>query len=74
MTQSKKPYNYDFLNSQELNEKEPDYEKAELDLLRDALSKDHTQRFEMMMQLIKIGIMIKNATIIHKSDSIINKI
>lgn len=54
MPASKKPYNYDFLNSQELNEKEPDYEKAELDLLRDALSKDHTQRFEMMMQLIKI--------------------
>jgi len=41
----------------------PDYEKAELDLLRDALKRSYTERFDKMMQLIKMNIMLKNAKI-----------
>jgi len=51
-----------------VNEPQADYEKAELDLLRDGIKRTYTQRFETMMQLIKVGIMIKNAKIIHKPD------
>lgn len=73
MTPSKKPYNYEFLNSQELNEKAPDYEKAELDLLRDGIRRSYTQRFDMMMTLIKTGIMFKNAKIVHNKDRYENR-
>ncbi len=52
----------------QVNEPQADYEKAELDLLRDGINRTCTQRFETMMQLIKVGIMIKNAKIIHKPD------
>ncbi|HSN60084.1 MAG TPA: hypothetical protein VLR49_04065 [Ferruginibacter sp.] len=52
----------------QVNEPQADYEKAELDLLRDGIKRTYTQRFETMMQLIKVGIMIKNAKIIHKPD------
>ncbi len=45
------------------------YEKAELDLLRDALKRNHTERFYMMMNLIKMGRMLKNAKIIHQLTS-----
>jgi hypothetical protein len=41
----------------------PDYEKAELDLLRHALKRSYTERFDKMMQLIKMNIMLKNAKI-----------
>jgi hypothetical protein len=44
----------------------PDYEKAELDLLRQALKRTHTERFLMMTRLMKIGIMLNRATIIRK--------
>jgi hypothetical protein len=37
------------------------YEKAELDLIRDALKRTHTERFHMMMNLIKMGSMLKKA-------------
>jgi hypothetical protein len=50
----------------EVNEPAADYEKAELDLLRDGIKRTYTERFETMMQLIKVGIMLKNAKIIHK--------
>lgn len=47
-------------------EPEPDYEKAELDLLRDALKRSYTERFRMMTTLMKIGFMMKQAKITHK--------
>lgn len=46
-----------------LNEPTPDYEKAELDLLRDALRTTHTQRFIKMMNLIKMNKMFRTAKI-----------
>ncbi|MEP6513931.1 MAG: hypothetical protein ABJA79_08680 [Parafilimonas sp.] len=57
--------------SQQINDKiytpytptDADYEKAEMDLLYTALKRSYTQRFEMMMILIKTGIMLKNAKI-----------
>ena len=50
----------------QVNEPQADYDKAELDLLREGINRTYTQRFETMMQLIKVGIMMKNAKIIHK--------
>jgi hypothetical protein len=46
-----------------LSEPTPDYEKAELDLLRNALNTSYTERFVKMMQLIKMNIMLRNAKI-----------
>lgn len=43
------------------------YEKAEMDLLRDALKRTHKERFLMMTRLMKLNIMLKNAKITHKS-------
>jgi hypothetical protein len=43
-----------------------DYEKAELDLLRDALKRSYKERFLMMTRLMKMNIMFKSAKIIHK--------
>lgn len=48
-----------------IREPQPDYEKAEMDLLREALKRSPSQRFDMLMGLMKIGIMMKNAKIIH---------
>lgn len=50
------------------SEKEIDafYEKAEMDLLRDALKKTDTERFLMMTKLMKMNIMLKNAKVTHK--------
>lgn len=50
------------------SEKEVDafYEKAEMDLLRDALKKTDTERFLMMTKLMKMNIMLKNAKVTHK--------
>ncbi len=63
---SQKKYSIPEEDNQQLNEPQADYEKAELDLLRDGLRSTYTQRFEMMMKLIKVGIMLKNAKIVHK--------
>jgi len=52
----------------QVNEPDAGYEKAELDLIRNALKLSHTERFEMMMRLIKTGIMLKNARITHQQD------
>lgn len=52
----------------QVNEPQADYEKAELDLLKDGIQRTDTQRFETMMQLIKLGVMMKAAKIIHKPD------
>lgn len=50
------------------SEKEVDafYEKAEMDLLRDALKKTDIERFLMMTKLMKMNIMLKNAKVTHK--------
>ncbi len=53
--------------------REPDYEKAELDLLRDALKKTHEERFFTLTKLMKQGIMLKNANVVHKPLSASNK-
>lgn len=50
----------------QVNEPQADYDKAELDLLGEGINRTYTQRFETMKQLIKVGIMMKNAKIIHK--------
>jgi hypothetical protein len=47
-------------------EPQPDYEKAEMDLLRDALKRSYTERFQMMTLLMKRSIMFKKAKITHK--------
>lgn len=53
--------------------REPDYEKAEMDLLRDSLKKTHEERFFVLMRLMKSGIMLKNAKVIHKTLSASSK-
>jgi hypothetical protein len=55
------------MTSQEKNilqEPQADYEKAEMDLLRDALMRSPSEHFDVLSRLIKIGIMLKNAKII----------
>lgn len=46
-----------------------DYEKAEMDLLRNALKHSYTERFLMMTTLMKMDKMFRSAKITHKSDS-----
>lgn len=53
-------------NKHIVQEPQPDYEKAELDLLRDALKRSYTERFQMMTLLMKRSIMFKKAKITHK--------
>jgi len=43
-----------------------DYEKAEMDLLKSALKRSHTERFHMMTKLMKMNQMFRQATIKHK--------
>lgn len=49
------------------NELQPDYEKAEMDLLREALKKSYTERFKTMTTLMKMNMMFRKAKITHKS-------
>lgn len=49
-----------------VSEPQPDYEKAELDLLRAALRRSYTERFKMMTTLMKMNIMLKKAKVTHK--------
>ncbi len=53
-----------------VNEPQSDYEKAELDLIRNALKRTHTERFEVLMSLIKTNIMLKKAKITHQTDNL----
>lgn len=44
------------------------YEKAELDLLRDGLRRSYSERFTMMMTLMKAGIMMSKAKIVRSPE------
>ena len=45
----------------------PDFEKAEMDLLREGLRRSHKERFIMATRLYKIQQTMKRAVITHKS-------
>lgn len=49
------------------NEPQPDFEKAEMDLLREALKKSYTERFKTMTTLMKMNMMFRQAKITHRS-------
>ena len=49
-----------------LHEPAADYEKAEMDLLRNALKRSYTERFHMMTNLMKMDRMFRKAVIKHK--------
>jgi hypothetical protein len=55
----------DMANSPDMEPK-PDFDKASMDLLRAALKRSHKERFLVMAQLMRRGIMMKNAKITHK--------
>ena len=52
------------------NEPQPDYDKAEMDLLRDALKRTYKERFLMTTRLYKIQQTLIKATIIHRPYTI----
>jgi hypothetical protein len=45
-----------------------DYEKAEMDQLREALQRTYTERFFVMTKLMKRGKMLKNAKMIYPKN------
>lgn len=47
-------------------EPQADYEKAEMDLLRNAMKHSYTERFSMMTTLMKMDKMFRQAKITHK--------
>jgi len=49
-----------------LNEVKPDYEKADMDLLRDGLKRTYKERFLMITRLYKIQQTLNKATVIHR--------
>lgn len=49
-----------------LSEPQADYEKTEMDLLRQGLKRTYKERFEMMMTLVRWVIMMQPAKITHK--------
>ncbi|MGB4773780.1 MAG: hypothetical protein WBP45_01290 [Daejeonella sp.] len=52
-----------------LEEPLANYEKAELDLLKEGLKRSYTERFLMMANLMKRNIMFRKASIQHKPFS-----
>lgn len=50
-----------------------DFEKSEIDLLKNALKKSYTERFFIMTSLMKLDSMFRNAKITHQSDVKTNK-
>jgi hypothetical protein len=56
---------FDETSPKKISDEEMDalYEKAEMDLLRDALKKTDTERFLMMTTLMKLNNTLQNATI-----------
>jgi len=49
-----------------LHESQPDYEKAEIDQLRDALKRTYKERFLVATRLYKIQQTLSKATITHR--------
>ena len=49
-----------------LNEPDSDYEKAEMDLLKEGLQRSHKERFLVATQLYKLQQTFIKATITHK--------
>lgn len=49
-----------------LNETGADFEKAEINLLKDALNRSYTERFLMTTRLYKIQLSLRRAKITHK--------
>jgi hypothetical protein len=49
-----------------MQEPQADYEKAEMDLLRDALKRTHKERFLMATTLYKIQLTLNKAKITYK--------
>ena len=49
-----------------LKEPTADYEKAEMDSLKLALTRSYTERFLIMTRLMKMDMMFRNAKITHK--------
>ena len=49
-----------------ISEPDADYDKAEMDLLRDALKKSYTERFLMATTLYKVQLTMMKAKITHK--------
>lgn len=49
-----------------VEEPQANYAKAEEDLLKKALSSTYTERFHTMTRLMKLGLMLKSAKIVHK--------
>ncbi|MBC8034555.1 MAG: hypothetical protein H7Y03_10440 [Chitinophagaceae bacterium] len=49
-----------------INEPQPDYEKAEIDLLREGLKRSYKERFEMTTRLYKIRQLMQKAVVSHK--------
>ena len=60
--------NKNMLTREELYQIDPDacFQKAETNLLIDALRRSYTERFMMATKLYKISMMLKNATIKHQ--------
>ena len=54
----------------ELHEPQPDYEKAELDLLREGIRRSHKERFLMATTLFKVQQVLSKAIITHKPDNL----
>lgn len=50
-----------------MQEPSADYEKAETDLLKAALKRSYTERFHVMAKLMKMNLMLRKASIKHKS-------
>ena len=53
-------------NKNIVSEPVADYEKAEMDLLRNAVKHSYTERFLMMTTLMKMDKMFRQAKITHK--------
>lgn len=56
-----------------VSEPTADYEKAEMDLLRNALKHSYTERFLIMTRLMKMDKMFRSAKITHKKNYNSNK-
>jgi hypothetical protein len=57
------------INNHSLSDKQPDFEKSELDLLRENLRRTYKERFLMATRLYKIQQTMKKAMITHKPFS-----